>query len=264
MVDHIVSGINIYPIKSLGGIALEQAEVKKEGFEWDRRWMLVDREGNFLTQREDHRLALFTCRLESGSLIVNHAHDEIEILTHQLTEKVLKVKVWSSLLKAQEVDPKLNRWFSEKLDKECFLVRMTEISHRDKHFDQPPFKTSLSFADGYPYLLLGEGSMKELNSRLEESLPIDRFRANIVFTSNQAHVEDEWSDISLGSAKLKVIKPCARCVVTTIDQQSGNKGKEPLKTLAGYRKKNNKIYFGANTIMLESGIIRLGDMVTQC
>ena len=261
MVDHLVTGVNIYPIKSLGGIALDQAEVKKEGFELDRRWMLVDADGNFLTQREDHRLALFQCRLDSGAIIVNYAQDEIDIPTEGLTDKVLKVKVWSSRLKAQEVDPQINLWFSERLNKECFLVRMSELSFRYKRLYQPPFKTSLSFADGYPYLILGEGSMTELNNRLEKPLLIDRFRSNIVFASNEAHIEDDWSEIAIGTAKLKVIKPCARCVVTTIDQQLGTKGKEPLKTLAGYRMKNNKIYFGANVIMMEEGRVSVGDKI---
>jgi uncharacterized protein YcbX len=139
------------------------------------------------------------------------------------------------------------------------LVKMTDISKRPKRLFVPPYKTTLSFADGYPYLILGEESMNQLNAKLEQPVRADRFRANIIVSSSIAHEEDEWKGLNAGNAQLQVIKPCARCVMITVNQQTGETGKEPLKTLAGYRQKRNKIYFGANAICTEDGIISVGD-----
>jgi len=260
MKKHRVTGLYIYPIKSLGGIALDSSLCELEGLQYDRRWMLVDQAGQFLTQRENAQLALFSCHLESNVLKVNYENDSISIPFGHSSE-IKKVKVWSSRLKANEVSQEASQWFSKYLDKEVSLVRMTEISKRYKRLFTDPFKTFLSFADGYPYLILSEGSMNELNSKLTTNIPADRFRANIIVDSIEAHIEDSWQTFGLGTAELKVIKPCARCVVTTIDQKTGEKGKEPLKTLATYRKKRSKIYFGANAIMIKSGIIKIGDEI---
>jgi len=260
--NHQVTDLFIYPIKSLGGISLDQCEVLPEGFKYDRRWMLVDDAGNFLTQREHTQIALFSCAMGEDRIEVRYKEERQEIPLTAVSPHIKQVKVWSSQLKAQEVDPLLSEWFSDHLGMSATLVKMTEISQRPKQLSAAPFKTALSFADGYPYLIMGKASMAALNDRLESRLPLDRFRANIIISTKDAHEEDNWtSDFTLGTAKMKVIKPCARCVVTTIDQQSGDKGKEPLKTLATYRKWDNKIWFGANAICLEPGNIKVGDRV---
>jgi uncharacterized protein YcbX len=138
---------------------------------------------------------------------------------------------------------------------------MTDISDRIKAFKIPPFKTKVSLADGYPYLILGEKSMNELNERMEEKLNIDRFRPNIIVSTDVAHEEDAWNNFKLGDAELKIIKPCARCIIPTIDQKSAEQGKEPLKTLATYRKKDNQIFFGANAIVTVQGKISVGNEI---
>jgi len=257
-----VSALYIYPIKSLGGIAVTEAKALTEGFEYDRRWMLVNEQGGFLTQREHAQMALFDCKLNAETLTVTYKGDQMHIPLKAQSAAEKRVKVWSSKLKAQEVSAELTEWFSDHLGMHASLVKMTSISKRPKRLFAPPYKTTLSFADGYPYLILGTASMETLNNRLEQPLPIDRFRANIIVETKVAHEEDKWKqDFDLGTAKMKVIKPCARCVVTTIDQQTGNKGKEPLKTLASYRQWRNKIWFGANAIILNEGIINVGDKI---
>jgi uncharacterized protein YcbX len=120
---------------------------------------------------------------------------------------------------------------------------------------------SVSFADGMPYLILGQESLDDLNSRLEKPVPMDRFRPNIVFSGGQPYVEDSWKKIRIGAVRFQVVKPCARCVLTTIDQETGLQGKEPLKTLAGYRTLGNKVYFAQNMVALETGTIRIGDQI---
>jgi len=254
-----VKALNIYPIKSLGGISVTEAIAMAEGFQYDRRWMLVDEKGQFLTQRSNSALAKFRCQLSDNELAVKFEDSDLLIPIDQDGVKKKKVQVWSSKLKANEVDPLFSEWFSEHLQQPCTLVKMTKVSKRSKRLSVAPFKTALSFADGYPYLILGTASMDKLNSLSPEIIPINRFRSNIELETTGAHEEDQYGEFMLGAAKMKVIKPCARCEVITINQKTGEKGKEPLKILAKYRRKMNKIYFGANVILQEEGLVRVGD-----
>lgn len=256
---HTVSKIVIYPIKSLGGISLESANALTEGFENDRRWMLIDENGKFLSQRENAIMTLFKTSCIKEGIQLQYKDDKILVPFKEFTDDIKNVEVWKSKLKAQEVNGTISQWFSDHLNMSCKLVAMTDVSKRYKRLFKAPFKTHVSFADGYPYLILGEESVDYLNSKLLESVTADRFRANLIVSSSSAHEEDNWDDFELGSSKMKVIKPCARCQVITINQQTGEIGKEPLKTLATYRKKGNKINFGANAILLKEGVIKVGD-----
>lgn len=256
--EHIIKELWIYPIKSLGGIQVMSANAMVEGFQYDRRWMLVDTDGKFITQREHHILATYTCEMDEDSIIVKNRNASITIPLDQQQDNIVSVKVWSSELDTHEVDSKISNWFSEQLSQDVRLVRMTDISHREKVIKKEPYTTQVSLADGYPYLIVGEQSMRTLNEKLDDPVSHIRFRANIIISSEVAHEEDALDSIKVGQAELKVIKPCARCVVITIDKE-GQAGKEPTKTLASYRKDGNKINFGANTICIEEGMIRVGD-----
>ena len=258
-----ITALHIYPIKSLGPVDVTEVQVYTEGLQHDRRWMLVDEKGGFLTQRTDSRLALFQVAISNDSLKVQYKSESIEFPLDEHLAETTRVQVWSSKLKANEVNPKYSKWFSDILDQPCTLVRMTEASKRPKRLFVAPFKTELSLADAYPFLFLGSASMSELNNRCSEAIPADRFRANIILDTSIAHEEDEYGQFSLGSATFKIIKPCARCHVVNIDQQSGEKKTEPNKTLATYRKRRNKIYFGANAILVEAGVIKIGDRVNK-
>ena len=239
-----------------------KSKVYEEGLEYDRRWMLVDNEGRFLTQREHPTMALFSCAFTGEGIEVSKGEEKISLGLEENAVGDERVQVWSSKLKAQEVSEIHTEWFSDLLGINARLVRMTDISRRTKRIFTPPYKTKVSFADGYPILILGQASMNELNEKLEEEIKPDRFRANIIIDTKTPHEEDKWKDdFFIGHVKMKVIKPCARCVVTTIDQLTAEKGKEPLKTLSTYRQWRNKIWFGANTISLEKGIIEVGDEV---
>jgi len=258
-----VSGLYIYPIKSLGGISVTSAKTLTEGLEYDRRWMLVDADGRFFTQREHPHLALFGTKLHKDQLQITYQGDELTIPLAQHDDTDLRVSVWSSKLKASQVSADASSWFSDHLDAEVKLVRMTTDSKRPKRLFTEPYKTQVSLADGYPYLILGTASMNELNNKLSSPLSMDRFRANIIVDTSEPHEEDTWKEeFTLGETTMKVIKPCARCVMTTIDQKTAAQGKEPLKTLATYRKKRNKIWFGANAICLKEGEISVGDSLS--
>jgi uncharacterized protein len=259
-----VQDIFIYPIKSLGGIRLERAKVEERGFQYDRRWMLVDQSGMFITQRTYPNLALLGVNLKSDFLEVYHKQDstkKTEIPLQGAAGIEIEVTVWDDQILAKEVDPKLSQWFSNFLGFEVYLVVMPETSHRKVDPRYAVQGESVSFADGMPYLLIGQESLNELNSRLQYPVPMNRFRPNVVFSGGQPFSEDSLRKIKIGNLNFEVVKPCARCVMTTVDQDKGLKGNEPLKTLSTYRMMNNKVYFGQNMIALEPGVIQVGDSI---
>ena len=154
-----------------------------------------------------------------------------------------------------------NGWFSDNLQENVRLVKMEAKDIRFKKLVKGPEKVKVSFADGYPYLILGTASLEKLNEKISEPVKMNRFRPNIVLETRNAHEEDDWESIEIGGASFMVIKACARCPVVTVDQSSGEKSKEPLKTLATYRRKDNMVYFGANAISLDNTVINIGDKV---
>lgn len=257
-----IQDIYIYPIKSLGGIRLQEAEVQTKGFKWDRRWMLVDEQGIFLSQRSLHHMALLQVKIESNGLKVFHKNkpdNNIHIPFEPETKDFIQVQVWEDSLLGQIFSQEANHWFSEILNISCQLVFMPEHSNRQIDKKYAVNNETVSFADAMPYLLIGQGSLDELNSRLDNPVPMERFRPNLVFSGGAAFQEDQWSQIQIGDCSFKVTKPCARCVLTTVDQNTGIKGKEPLKTLSAYRRKNSKVLFGQNLISLKNGTVKVGD-----
>ena len=261
MKDVYVSSIHIYPVKGLAGIEVDSARAENEGLENDRKLMLVDKTGRFLSQREHAKMTLFKCDIKNSDLEISYDNDSISINLNQDLESLRPVSVWNSKLKSRVYPDKVNNWFSEHLDQEAFLVRLDPAHARYKRLFTKPYKTNVSFADGYPFLILSEASMELLNSKLDKKLLIDRFRANIILKGGEPHFEDEIEEFKIGSAEFKNINPCARCIVTTIDQQTASKTPEPLKTLAKYRKWNNNIYFGMNSICTRDGIINTDEQV---
>jgi len=254
-----ISDLFIYPIKSMAGISVDSATALTEGFEYDRRMMLVDETGKFMSQREHAKMALFQTEIIDGHISVRFDNGSINIPIGEMYELTTSVSVWGSKLKAYEMNAIFSEWFSDHLNQKVKLVTMGEKSKRYKRLFESPFSTYVSLADGYPYLLLGKASLNELNTRCPEEIPMDRFRANIIVESQNPHEEDDLGSLELGQAKFKNIKPCARCVVITIDQKNAIKSKEPLATLSQYRKVRNKINFGTNLICLEEGIVKVGD-----
>ena len=259
-----VSQINIFPIKSLGGINLTDAIVETSGFQFDRNWMLVDENGKFLTQRTMPEMALFYTEIRENSLYVYHQSNPqngIEIPYSQSSGKIIKSQVWNDPIEALHVSSEADTWFSAQLKISCQLLKM-DLSN--KRFIENKYKVNneyVSFADSMPYLIIGEASLEDLNDRMEIPVPMNRFRPNIVFTGDKPFLEDSWDKIQIGEVFFQVTKPCARCVMTTIDQDTATKGKEPLKTLAKYRKVDGKILFGQNLIALNNGKISVGDEV---
>ena len=255
-----VKEIIIYPIKSLGGISVETAQAHSLGFHNDRRIMLIDQDGTFITQRMFPQLALIKPSISNQEIALQYKTQNICInINSDLSADSKQVTVWDATMNAATFRPEINNWFSEILNKEVKLAYYSDSTKRTKHFDKDPGSTGVSFADGYPYLMLGTASMDLLNSKLENDLDINRFRANIIIESKEAHIEDDFNKIKIGEAAFLNIKPCKRCVMTTIDQSTAEKSVEPLKTLNTYRKFDKHIYFGTNLMGINQGTISVGD-----
>jgi uncharacterized protein YcbX len=262
----VLQEIYLYPIKSLGGIAVQEAQVEERGFKYDRRWMLVDQSGEFLTQRQHPQLALLQVALSESQLEVFSKGDPSQRIAFDLdlaSNQELQVSVWGDQVLARVVSVEVSRWFSDFLKMDLDLVVMPESSHRKMDPRYAVQGESVSFADGMPYVMIGQASLDELNQRLEVPISMDRFRPNLVFSGGEAYAEDQFKQLQIGEVEFQVVKPCARCVLITVNQQTGEKGKEPLATLATYRTVNNKVYFGQNAVALAPGIVRVGDPIQQ-
>lgn len=262
-----LSEIWIYPVKSLGGIALQEAIVTERGLENDRRWLLVDNEGNFLTQRQYPQLAIFQPEIDDDFLTIKYLKNSEKVLqvkmNAQTSEKKIFVRVWDDSIEAQEVSEEANTWFSELLEMPVKLVVMPEESRRevDKKYALTGEEIT-SFADAYPFLVIGQSSLNDLNTRLEKPVLMNRFRPNLVFTGGEAYEEEQWFEVQIGKATFWGVKPCARCILTTIDQKTGEKtGKEPLYTLSTYRKAGKRILFGQNLLVSVLDKIQVGDEI---
>ncbi len=264
MVDYKLTQLKIYPVKSLPGISLEESIVEERGFKYDRRWMLVDNEYMFITQRLFPQMVFIDVKIEKCELVFTHKRKNIEPLKISLTKfphKVVDVIVWDDFCEANQYSEEVNNWFSDAIDFQCKLVYMPKTTERKtstKYFNE---SKNISFADGYPFLIIGEESLNYLNSKLVKDVSMDQFRPNIVFSGGSEHEEDNWNNIKIGELKFSVVKPCARCVITTIDPSSANKNKEPLATLSTYRNFNNKIMFGQNIIGLSKGKLTIGQKI---
>lgn len=256
----VVTGIYIYPIKSLNGIKVPIAEVQERGFKYDRRWMLVDSEGMFITQRKHPVLHKLSVSLEGEMLTVSCPdQSDLSIAISDKYGDINEVKIWDSIVNAQVVSEQANQWFSKAIGMSCKLVHMPLSSIRLVNPLRARHKESVSFADGYPYLIVGQASLDDLNSRMESPIPMHRFRPNIVFSRGLPYNEDNWDEFQIGDIKFYRAEPCERCVFTTIDQETGEKGKEPLTTLSKYRRKGNNTIFGLNALASIYDTIRVGD-----
>ena len=257
-----IADICIYPVKSLGGIRLAEAEVTERGLRLDRRWMLIDEAGKFITQRDYPAMATLAVFVmaDTNSLIVTKLDGQsLTVLAPQGGEAI-EVSVFKSTMPALWIGHEADQFFSDYLGTACHLVYMPDTTRRQVSQKYAGPEHIVSFADGYPLLLANTASLEQLNSRLPAPVPMDRFRANVVVEGAEAFAEDNWGRFKIGSAVFEAVKPCGRCIITTIDQATGQKtGKEPLKTLASFRNSEKGVRFGENLIVIEPGKIEVGD-----
>jgi len=259
----IVSEITIYPIKSLGGISLQEAKVEERGLQFDRRWVLVDENNVFITQRQNEQMALIDVAIDEDGIVINHRLKRIVPLKIPFVPQTIEeqqITIWDDVVRGIRVSDETDAWFTAVLGMKCSLFYQPDDSIR---LTDPKYSITkeehTSFADGYPILVIGQASLDKLNENLEEPVSMKRFRPNLVFTGGKAHEEDTWKYFNIGESKLVGVKPCARCVLTTINPETAEKGNEPLRTLTKYRNVNNKILFGQNLLVAGTGKISVGD-----
>jgi MOSC domain-containing protein len=258
-----LTALNIYPIKSARGIALAESEVDGFGLRYDRRWMVVDDRGQFLSQRSHARLALVVPSIAGDKLRVDApGMRTLELPLHPSPAVATRVAVWDDVCSATWVGENAADWFSDFLGCPSSLVHMAEDALRPADPAFAPAGSRVSFADGFPFLLVSEESLADLNRRLAYPLPMNRFRPNLVVAGGAPYHEDHWASFEIGGIRLQVVKPCGRCVVTTTDQATGDRGREPLRTLATYRKQGGEVMFGQNVIHQGVGCLRVGDPIT--
>lgn len=261
MSNLVLSEIRIHPVKSLGGFTVQETLLSDRGPSHDRRWMLVDREGRFMTQREIPGMAcLHTEPLAKGFAVTDRRTREALELPWSLPDGEERMcTVWSDRVRTRVGAPEWSAWFSARLDLDLTLVNMPDSTRR--HTDGRYAKGLTSLSDGFPYLIISQASLDELNTRLKDPVGMERFRPNLVIAGGTPFQEDDWRSITIGGLRFDLVKPCARCTIITTDQATGARQQEPLRTLATYRNNANKVLFGMNTMGPASGSIRVGDLV---
>ena len=257
-----VADLFVYPIKSCGGIAVETAEVDAFGFRNDRRWMIVDENGRFLTQRTVPLLATIRAGISDGRLSLRAAGlESLAVDAFPESAAAERVTVWRDTVDALPVGEEADAWLASVLGRPARLVWMPESTVRPPKRDPAGASPRISFADAYSFLVVSRESLDALNARLVEPLPMNRFRPNVVLEGAGPFAEDGWKVFRIGEIELDAAGPCARCVTTTTDQETGVRGLEPLRTLATFRREGSEVMFGQNANHRGTGTVRRGDTV---
>lgn len=259
-----VSQLFIYPLKSARGIACQTYAIDTRGPRWDRRWMLVDAQGKFLTQRQHPVMTQLVTVLEDEQLQIS-APGMPDLIVPFFYWDMIKssqpVTVWGDTVPAKYAENHVNQWFSQVLKQECRLVYMAEKTRRAVDPVYAKKGEITSFADGFPLLLASETSLDQFNVWLGETVSISRFRPNLVISGAPAFAEDDWKRIRVGTMEFRVVKPCSRCAIPTLDPQSGERNNAVFATLKQHRQRNDEVFFGQNLLPVGQGQISRGDAV---
>ena len=261
-----VSGLYIYPIKSLGAISLPSSVIDEKGLKHDRRFMLIDENGKFISQRTLPGLIRFHLSFlpdQSGIEILDKvSHLRKKLSFTSTLGSLIDVQIWDDQVKAKLVEEDFSDFFSDLLEMPIRLVQLDEESPRiikDKYHTN--VSNQSSFADSLPILLCSEASVNDLAQKLG-SFSLMRFRPNIVVSNDEAYIEDTWKEINIGEVKLFGAKPCARCNLVNVNPKSGVISKEILKGLSEYRNFGGKVYFGQQFVPMTLGNIKIGDIIS--
>ena len=256
-----VSAQHVYPVKSAAGLSVERWPVDSFGLAEDRRFMVVDAQGAFMTQRKTPHMALLSVEHLGGQLRLSYpGHPDITV-SAPAPGPSHPVVIWGETVPGVSVGAESAQWLSGALGAPCQLVHMTEDTKRPVDPDYAARPAKVSFADGFPFLLISEASLQDLNARLDAPVTMARFRPNIVVSGTAPFEEDTWREIRIGDVHFEIVKPCARCVMTTVEPSTGVGGQEPMRTLASYRNVDGAVLFGQNMIHRSEGTLRLDQPV---
>lgn len=272
MAKRSIAELTIYPIKACGGIPVTATMLERRGLRDDRRLMIVTIDGQFVTQREHPRLALVQPQLDNARISLTAPGMSPCVFDLVATgerkdgrhDNRHRVEIWGDRCVGIDQGREVGEWFSRYLQLPCRVVRIADEHPRRV---DPEYAVSesdeVSFADGFPLLLVSRASLDDLNQRLDYPVTMRHFRPNVVVEGCEPFEEDRWRRIELGGLQCAVVKPCQRCQVITVDPQTGYAGKEPLLTLSQFRRRaNGGVYFGQNVIPIDTGAVAVGDAVT--
>ncbi|NVN02823.1 MULTISPECIES: MOSC domain-containing protein [Asaia] len=255
-----IAALYIHPVKSLHRIDVAALDLEPWGPRGDRRWLVVSPEGKFMTQRQYPAMARIITALEGENLYLSGGTaTPLMLVPPGPNAPLALVSVWKDRdIEARDAGDAAAEWVSTFLETPCRLVYMAAPERA-----RPAAFGSVSFADGFPLLVTNTASLTDLNERLDQPVPMERFRPNIVVESETPWAEDTWRILKIGSVELELVKPCSRCIVTTIDQETGTipVAREPLRTMTGFRHQPGGVMFGQNAIIRRGGAIRLGDQI---
>lgn len=258
-----LNALIVYPVKSLAGIIVSSWPVVQTGFQYDRQWMLVDTDGQFLSQRRLPAMALIKTQLDGQTLVLSASgQSDFHLPLVPAIGPVVACTVWEDACNARHVSDEADAWFSAVLQQDCRLVYLPDEEVRlvDPDYAVPSDRTA--FSDGFPFLLVSENSLVALNTEMGQDMSMARFRPNLVVAGCEGYAEDTWRQIRIGDIGFRLPKPCSRCSIPTIDPDTAQTGKEPLTALNRTRKWQNKVYFGQNALHDQTGVLKLGDVVT--
>ncbi len=256
-----ISQLSVYPVKSANGNAVSTMWLDAMGPQWDRRWMVVDANYRFRTQRKFAKMCLIETKL-SGERLTLSAPGAGSITLDESSAIVQDVVVWRDTVQAKDCGDAAAQWLSDYLAKPCRLVFMADKTRRLVNPEHAKNQEIVSFADGYPILIVSNESLELLNSKLDSKVQMDRFRPNVVVSGCAPHAEDQWKRIKIGAIEMSLVSACSRCIMPSIDQQTGVKNPKVIDALQEYRRCDQEIYFGMNAIHHNVGEIELGDQVT--
>ena len=260
-----ISQLAYYPIKSLGQVVVPEMKVTEWGPHHDRRLMLVDENGKFLTQRQLPQMALFEVMDNGLSLSLRYQNQSMSIQWPSLDQAeltgALTVNVWSDEVQAIEVSEAASAWLSKLLGRTAKLVAIPDVVHRQVDLEYAEAGDRVGFSDGFPFLLISEASIRAMESELDFDLQMKRFRPNIVVSGCEAFAEDAWKQISINNVVFDVVKPCSRCVIPTLNPETAERQPEVMRVLVKHRKQGNAVYMGQNLIHRGEGELSVGDEV---
>jgi uncharacterized protein YcbX len=260
-----VTRLFIHPIKSCAPLAVERVEVRPRGPRDDRRWMLVDEVGRFITGRKLAAMVLLRATPIAGGLRLDWQGQSLEVAAPSGEHGRCPVTVWKSEVDAALADPLASAWIGQRLGMPLRLVHMDAQAERWANPERAGAGQPVSFADGYPWLLFGESALDAINARIDPPVVAESFRPNIVIAGNAAHAEDDWQRLRIGKAIFRQTKPCVRCVFTTVDPLRGERREDgqPLKALKSYRLGPDGVLFGINLVAESDGAVSVGDPVER-
>ena len=258
MTNISISGLSIYPVKSCRGISLTSSHLEAFGLQGDRRWMVVDENGVMLTQRKIAKMCLIQPEIIKTGLVLKTVNMDNLFVEIPSVTKTVSVKVWEDQCQAYDAGNEAANWLSHVLSINCRLVYFPENEFRQVDLDYANKGDKTAFSDGFPLLLISQASLDDLNQRMQHPVEMNRFRPNIVVSGCEAFAEDTWKKIRIADITFRIVKPCSRCVIPSINIETAEKEDEPLKTLVSYRKRDNKIFFGQNVISNSMGQIDVG------